>query len=47
MKKFSWQFDNEQDFIDLMNELATGKGTGIKSYSELANWMERARAMIK
>jgi len=46
MKKFSWQLDNEQEYIDLMNEIATGKGSGIKSYSELANWMERAQAMI-
>lgn len=47
MKKFAWQLDNEQEFIDLLNELATGKGTGIKSYSELAGWMERAKAMVK
>lgn len=47
MKKFAWQLDNEQDYINLLNELATGKGSGIKSYSELADWMERARTMIK
>lgn len=47
MKKYAWQLDNEQELIDLLNELATGKGSGIKSYSELAGWMERARAYIK
>ena len=46
MKKYAMQLDNEQEFRDLMAELATGKGTGIKSYSELADWMERAYSMI-
>ena len=46
MKKYAMQLDNEQEFRDLMTELATGKGTGIKSYSELADWMERAYSMI-
>lgn len=47
MKKYAMQLDNEQDYRDLMNELATGKGSGIKSYSELADWMGRARDLIK
>lgn len=47
MKKYAMQLDNEQDYRDLMNELSTGKGSGIKSYSELADWMERARDLIK
>lgn len=47
MKKYAYQLDNEQEYINLLNELATGKGTGIKSYSELANWMEKAKSMIK
>lgn len=46
MTKYAMQLDNEQEFRDLMAELATGKGTGIKSYSELANWMERAYSMM-
>lgn len=46
MNKYAIQLDNEQEFRDLMNELATGKGSGIKSYSELANWMERANKLI-
>ena len=41
------QLDNEQEFRDLMNELATGSGSGIKSYSELASWMERAKDLIR
>lgn len=47
MKKYAMQLDNEQEYRDLMNELATGKGSGIKSYSELADWMSRARDLIK
>ena len=46
MKKYAMQLDNENEFRDLMAELATGKGTGIKSYSELASWMERAYKLI-
>lgn len=47
MNKYAIQLDNEQEFRDLMAELATGQGSGIKSYSELADWMERAQALIK
>lgn len=47
MKKYAMQLDNEQEYRDLMNELATGKGSGSKSYSELADWMGRARDLIK
>ena len=46
MNKYAMQLDNEQEFRDLMAELATGKDTGTKSYSELADWMERAYSMI-
>ena len=46
MNKYAMQLDNEQEFRDLLNELTTGKGSGTKSYSELADWMERASNLI-
>ena len=46
MDKFGYQLDNEDELRSIRNELATGQGSGIKSYSELADWMARAKTAM-